>query len=276
MRHAVLTAGGRIRPQLCLGAAIACGDRDPTLAIAAATAIEILHCASLVHDDLPSFDNASTRRGHPTVHAAFGEQIAVLAGDALIVLAFDTLAGVPDLYGRRSEVTQAVARGVGAQGGIVAGQAWESEPEVDLAAYHRAKTAALFEAAVVAGAIAGGGDGEAWRPVGTHFGLAYQLADDVADRCADAGSLGKPVGQDDAHRRPNAVAALGFDGAIAELAHTLRSAIDSVPPSPNSFDLTPWVVKAVHRLLPDDVAAIVEGALQASNESAGASRVSSG
>ena len=92
LRHAVFPKGSRIRPRLCLAVADACGGRNQGVADAAAAAIELLHCASLVHDDLPCFDNAATRRGKPTVHAAFGEPLAVLAGDALIVLAFETVA----------------------------------------------------------------------------------------------------------------------------------------------------------------------------------------
>ena len=91
IRHAVFPGGARIRPQLCLAVAQACGDDDPLLSEATATAIELLHCASLVHDDLPCFDDAPTRRGRASVHFAFGESLAVLAGDALIVLAFQTL-----------------------------------------------------------------------------------------------------------------------------------------------------------------------------------------
>ena len=89
--HAVFPGGARIRPKLCLSVARACGDRHPAMADAAAAAIELLHCASLVHDDLPCFDDAPLRRGKPSVHRAFGERLAVLAGDALIVLSFETL-----------------------------------------------------------------------------------------------------------------------------------------------------------------------------------------
>ena len=92
MRHAVFPRGARIRPRLCLAVAAACGEDAPAVSEAAAIAIELLHCASLVHDDLPCFDDAETRRGRPSVHRAFGEPLAVLAGDALIVLAFQTLA----------------------------------------------------------------------------------------------------------------------------------------------------------------------------------------
>ena len=92
MHYSVFPGGARIRPQLCLAVASACGDDDPALSNAAASAIELLHCASLVHDDLPCFDDAESRRGRPSVHTAYGERIAVLAGDALIVLAFQCLA----------------------------------------------------------------------------------------------------------------------------------------------------------------------------------------
>src|SRR5271166_3884954 len=91
MRSAVFPGGARIRPRLCLAVARACAEDDPALAVAAATSIELLHCASLVHDDLPCFDDAATRRGRPSIHKAYGERIAVLAGDALIVLAFEAL-----------------------------------------------------------------------------------------------------------------------------------------------------------------------------------------
>ena len=104
IRHAVFPGGARIRPQLCLAVSQACGDDDPELAEAAATAIELLHCASLVHDDLPCFDDAPTRRGRASVHFAYGESLAVLAGDALIVLAFETLAVASARSDRKSVV----------------------------------------------------------------------------------------------------------------------------------------------------------------------------
>ena len=91
VRHAVFSGGARIRPQLCVAVAIACGDDAPELTDAAATAVELMHCASLVHDDMPAFDNAATRRGQPTVHKAYGEPLALLCGDALIVMAYQVL-----------------------------------------------------------------------------------------------------------------------------------------------------------------------------------------
>ena len=134
--------GARVRPQLCMAVALANNSSDRPLAAAAATAVEFLHCASLVHDDLPCFDDATERRGKPSVHAKFGERIAVLTGDALIVAAFQTLA-VHAIHNVRAErvplVLSILARGVGAPHGIAAGQAWECEPSVDVARYHRAK-----------------------------------------------------------------------------------------------------------------------------------------
>ncbi len=105
MRHAVVPGGARIRPKLCLAVAGACGADDPALVDAAATSIELLHCASLVHDDLPCFDNADMRRGKPSVHKAFGQPLAVLAGDALIVLAFEIIARAGRAASARSRPT---------------------------------------------------------------------------------------------------------------------------------------------------------------------------
>ncbi len=174
VRHAVFPGGARIRPQLCLAVARACGDDRPQLSEAAATAIELLHCASLVHDDLPCFDDAPVRRGQPSVHSAFGERLAVLAGDGLIVVAFQVLARAgaqaPD---RLVHLLTTIAGSVGMPGGIVAGQAWECESRVSISQYHREKTGSLFAAATVAGAQAAGGDAEAWRGLGEWLGEAY-------------------------------------------------------------------------------------------------------
>lgn len=122
--YAVFPRGSRIRPRLCLSVAAACGDDKPTLSDAAAAAIELLHCASLVHDDLPCFDGAALRRGKPSVHRRFGEQLALLAGDALIVLAFQTLArGGEAAPQRLPTLLLTIADMVGMPVGIAAGQA---------------------------------------------------------------------------------------------------------------------------------------------------------
>ncbi|MGD2020346.1 MAG: polyprenyl synthetase family protein [Thiohalocapsa sp.] len=254
VRHAVLTPGSRARPRLLLAVAEACGDDAPAVADAAAASLELLHCASLVHDDMPVFDDAETRRGAPTVHRLFGqhgEQLALLTGDGLIVLAFENLAWHTRLYPERLvPLTLIIARAVGVGHGIVAGQAWECETDVDLTQYHREKTAALFSAATEAGAAAAGMNPDPWRTLGENLGLAYQVADDLRDVAGDAAELGKPVGQDAAHERPSAVAELGVDGAIDRLKVLLTEAVDSIPDCPGRDKLAAMAQAEMNRLLP--------------------------
>ncbi|KAA5804139.1 polyprenyl synthetase family protein [Alkalicaulis satelles] len=255
LEHAVFPGGARVRPKLCLAVAGACGDPDPALSGAVAAALELLHCASLVHDDLPAFDNADERRGHPSVHAAYGEPLAILAGDALIVLAFETVAragaAAPE---RLPGLLSLIARAVGAPVGIAAGQAWESEPEVDVATYHRAKTGALFVGAVMAGAVSAGADPAPWRLMGEKIGEAYQVADDLLDAmgCADAG---KPIGQDAALNRPSCARALGLDGAVARLRTLVAEAATAVPDCAGAPMLRELVTAQAKRLVPKNLAA---------------------
>jgi geranylgeranyl diphosphate synthase, type II len=251
IRHAVFPGGARIRPQLCLAVAMACGDDDPLLTDAAAAAVELLHCASLVHDDLPCFDNATTRRGRASVHYAYGESLAVLAGDALIVLAFEALANAGARSPQRLPMLLAtIAAGVGMPAGIVAGQAWESEPRVSLSQYQRAKTGALFSAATMAGAQAAGAPAAPWRALGELLGEAYQAADDIRDVTGDARVLGKPVGQDAALLRPNAASELGLEGAVAHFDRLVGSAIESVPECAGAESLRALVRNEAERLVP--------------------------
>ncbi len=236
IRHAVFPGGARIRPQLCLAVAQACGDDDPALAEAAATAIELLHCASLVHDDLPCFDDSPMRRGRASVHYAYGESLAVLAGDALIVLAFQTLAAHAQQSPQRlAPLLSTIAVGVGMPTGIVAGQAWECEPRVSLADYQRAKTGALFAAATMAGAQAAGAAAAPWRALGEWLGEAYQAADDIRDV---------------ALLRPSTAAALGLEGAIAHFDQLVASAIAAVPDCHGAEQLRALVRHEAERLVP--------------------------
>lgn len=238
LRYAVFPAGHRIRPQLCLAVAGACGDADPESADAAAAAIELLHCASLVHDDLPCFDDSALRRGKASVHAEYGAPLAVLTGDALIVHAFATLRPVAARDpARMAALLGIVTEAVGSPGGIVAGQAWECEVAVPLADYQRAKTGALFVAATRAGAAAAGVDAEPWRMLGDKLGEAYQVADDLRDVLCDADELGKPIGQDAVRLRPNAAAQLGVGGAKARLEELVRGAVESIPDCPGAAEL---------------------------------------
>lgn len=254
LRHAVFPGGARIRPRLCLSVADACGVDRPEIADGAATALELLHCASLVHDDLPAFDDAATRRGRPSVHLAFGEPVAILAGDALIVLAFEvlgrTIRFAPD---RAAQLIAFVAAAVGGPSGIAAGQAWECEPEIDPVAYHQAKTGSLFVAAATCGAIAAGADPEPWRAFGSCLGEAYQVADDIHDAAADAGDIGKPVGRDAALGRPNAVARLGLDGAIDRLDHLVANSIAAIPACPGAAPLRALVEWQAQRFVPKNL-----------------------
>jgi len=251
MRAAVFPKGARVRPRLCHAVARACGDDEPAATDAAGAAIELLHCASLVHDDLPCFDNAAIRRGRPSVHAAFGEPLAVLAGDALIVLAFQTL-GVASCSPRRlARLIGTVGAAVGVPHGIVAGQAWECEPEIDLSHYHRSKTGALFAAATISGAAAAGVENpEARRCLGEKIGEAYQVADDIRDAASDEEEAGKPVGQDAAHGRPNAVIRYGLAGAITYLHDLVADGIRTMPPCANAHELRALMEQEAKRLVP--------------------------
>jgi geranylgeranyl diphosphate synthase type II len=249
LREAVLAGGARVRPQLCLLTAVAAGDDNPALAESAAAALELLHCASLVHDDLPCFDDADTRRGRPSIHRAFGEPLAVLAGDALIVAAFETLArAAASAPIRGGQLLALLARAAGSTRGLVAGQAWESEPAPDLDRYQRAKTGALFEAATAMGALAGGGEPRQWQPLGECLGRAYQAADDLRDVTGDAAQLGKPTGRDAALGRPNVVATLGPDGARARLRDLLDQALAAIPGGAARPLVRGWVERLAAKL----------------------------
>ena len=249
--HAVFPGGGRLRPRLTLAVSRACGEDQPRLGDAAAAAIEFMHCASLVHDDLPCFDDADMRRGRPSVHRAFGQPIAVLAGDALIVLAFETLVrAAPGAPHRLASLAGIVARSVGLPGGIAAGQAWECEPALDLSEYHRAKTGVLFAAATEAGAAAAGHEPGPWRRLGERLGEAYQVADDLRDVLSDPAEIGKPVGRDAALRRRSAVEDLGVAGALAHLDRLVADAVESIPVCPGAADLRAIVQAESGRFAP--------------------------
>ena len=255
IHHAVFPAGARVRPRLCLAVAAACGDDEPALSNAAAAAIELLHCASLVHDDLPCFDAAETRRGLPTVHCAYGERLAVLAGDALIVLAFETLSrAAPAVPERLPGLLLTVGRAVGAPSGIAAGQAWECEASVDLALYHRAKTGALFVAAAEAGALAAGGDPAAWRTLGARLGEAYQVADDIRDVAASEAEIGKPVGRDAVLGRPNAATELGLPAAIGHFRRLVAAGVAAIPDCAGRELLQQLMQHEADRLIPREIA----------------------
>lgn len=251
LEYAVTPGGARIRPTILMAVANACGDDRPALSDAAAAALELIHCASLVHDDMPCFDDADTRRGKPSLHRAYGEPLALLTGDSLITLAFEVLArAAPHDPQRAMQLVLALAQRTGMPRGICAGQGWESEAHVDLSAYHQAKTGALFIAATQMGAIAAGQEPEPWEELGARIGEAFQVADDLRDALYDSETLGKPAGQDAFHGRPNAVAEYGVQGAIRHLKDILSGAISSIPSCPGEAMLAQMVRAQAERLTP--------------------------
>jgi len=255
VRHAVFPGGARIRPQICLAVAEACGEDKPSLTDAAAAAIELLHCASLVHDDLPCFDDSPLRRGRHSVHQAFGERLAVLSGDALIVLAFQTLArGAENAPERLPQLVEVVSRCCGMPGGIVAGQAWECEDEIMLADYQQSKTGALFAAATMAGAAATGAEADPWHELGMRIGNAYQVVDDILDVAGDAEKLGKPIGRDEALERPSYARELGLDGARRHFDELMESVVEDIPPCRGVDRLKERIVAEARKFLPGRLA----------------------
>ena len=255
VQYAVFPGGARVRPRLCLAVAAACGERGPGIADGAASAIELLHCASLVHDALPCFDDAPLRRGKPSVHCAYGERLAVLAGDALIVTAFEALgrasAAHPD---RLVKLLATIAASVSMPTGIVAGQAWECETQVVLDDYQRAKTGSLFAAAAVAGAQAAGADSAPWRELGERLGEAYQVADDIQDVASAPEQIGKPVGRDRMLGRPNAVEQLGLMGAVYRVKQLVTAAVEAVPVCAGAGSLRMLIQAESQRILPKELA----------------------
>ncbi len=216
MHDAVFPGGRRARPLLCRLVADSYGGGDDEMVGRLAAAIELVHCASLVQDDLPCFDDAKTRRGQPACHVVYGQATAILVGDALLTLAFETLANAPV---RRAPVAfrliGLLTAAAGSSHGVIGGQALELEPHaVELEIYHRHKTAALFRAAAAGSAIICRAESDVprWSRIGELIGCALQLRDDIDDVGAHAVDIGKPVGRDAALGRPNAALQVGLDG----------------------------------------------------------------
>ena len=244
LRYAVFAGGKRIRPALALAAAQAVGGTADA-ALPFASALELVHTYSLIHDDLPAMDDDDLRRGMPTSHVAFGEALAILAGDALHSLAFESLlARVRDpALARDLALDLARAAGVG---GMVGGQVEDLEaegrpPEEErLVRLHHGKTAALFAAACVGGGRAGGGgpqDLAALRRFGTELGLAFQIVDDVLDETGTPERLGKTPGKDRAGRKMTYVALEGVDRARARARGRVDAAVTALAGLASAADL---------------------------------------
>ncbi|RWA64966.1 polyprenyl synthetase family protein [Mesorhizobium sp.] len=226
MRHGVLNGGKRLRPFLVMESA-ALFSVDSEAASRVAAALECVHCYSLIHDDLPAMDNDDLRRGQPTVHRAFDDATAILAGDALLTLAFDILADEATVLPveRRAALVLALARAAGI-GGMVGGQmldldAGRNPPdEAGIIRLQAMKTGALIRFACEAGAIVAGAppeDRERLAEFGSAIGLAFQLADDLLDLTADAHQMGKATGKDAAAGKATLVALHGADWARKQL-----------------------------------------------------------
>jgi farnesyl diphosphate synthase len=233
MRYGVLNGGKRLRPLLVMESA-ALFDADPGDTLRVAAALECVHCYSLIHDDLPSMDNDDLRRGQPTVHRAFDEATAILAGDSLLTLAFDILASGESRLAASAnlELVAGLARAAGI-GGMAGGQALDlaagSAPpdEAGIITLQAMKTGALIRYACEAGAIAGGAsriERERLSEFGAAIGLAFQLADDLLDLSADARAMGKATGKDTAAGKATLAALHGQDWARRQLSGLVAQA----------------------------------------------------
>ncbi|MBW8297989.1 MAG: polyprenyl synthetase family protein [Hydrogenophaga sp.] len=237
MHYGALNGGKRLRPFLVVESAAMFGG-DETAALRVGAALECLHSYSLVHDDLPAMDDDDLRRGKPTVHIAFDEATAILAGDALLTYAFDIIAApethLPDRA--RIELVLALARAAGI-GGMAGGQALdlaaekETPDEPGIVTLQAMKTGALIRFACEAGAIIAGApaeDRDRMRRFGEIIGRAFQLADDLLDLTSDAATLGKAAGKDAARGKGTLVALKGRPWAEAELDRLVGEATDLI------------------------------------------------
>jgi farnesyl diphosphate synthase len=236
MRHATLDGGKRIRPLLVYAAGTAFGA-NVTALDAPAAAVELIHAYSLAHDDLPAMDDDALRRGKPTVHVAFGEAMAILAGDALQSLAFELLSTAPFADGVRVALLRELSAAAGA-GGMCGGQALDIDATggkalslAELERLHALKTGALLRASIRMGAIAAGADAGQCVQLDRYadaLGLAFQIRDDLLDVEGDSATLGKSVGKDAAQAKATFPAVLGASASrsrLQALAEAMTSAL---------------------------------------------------
>lgn len=236
MRYSLLAGGKRIRPVFFMAAADAAG-KDGSKFVDAACALEMIHTYSLIHDDLPAMDDDDYRRGRLTNHKVFGEGMAILAGDGLLTLAFHTVIRQP---GVRAEILNTIAElfaSAAGPVGMVGGQAIDLSAagaainESDLRYMHNAKTGELFRAALVGGVLAAGAaeaQVEAMRTFAEHYGLAFQITDDILDVTSSFEELGKPIGSDEKNAKPTYVSKYGLQGAQQLAVDTVEHAVGSL------------------------------------------------
>lgn len=254
MRHSVFAGGKRMRPLLVVAAAEACGGLNDAV-LHAACAIEMVHTFSLIHDDLPALDNDDLRRGLPTCHVAYGEDMAILAGDALHTLAFAVLAELPDAPdSERLACIRLLADTCGTRG-MVGGQVDDllcegKDVSLDhLRSIHARKTGELLRASVLSGAILSGADANDRRHLDAyarHIGVAFQIVDDILDLTSDAETLGKPAQSDLRHDKATYPKFLGLEGSRSLAEAALESALEELKalerPADRLADIARYVV----------------------------------
>ena len=238
MRYSLFAGGKRIRPLLALAAAEAVAPESPGIDTAACS-LEMIHTYSLIHDDLPALDNDDLRRGRPTSHKVFGEAMAILAGDALLTLAFQVLAQAQTSNDARVRMVAELASSAGCVEGMIAGQVRDLEgeklsPSADLLEQiHRAKTGALLRASVRIGALCAGASPAEYGALsryGEHVGLAFQIVDDILDVEQSSEALGKTAGKDAAQHKITFPAVYGLDVSHRMAAEQLALAHAALEP----------------------------------------------
>jgi len=253
IEYALFPGGSRLRPRLLMAVADACDSAHPDRVDAAAAAVEMLHCASLIQDDLQCFDDASSRRGRPACHQKFNSGIAILASDALIVGSFNVLSSKTDHAQASLALVNSLSAHTGAKHGITPGQAWESEANVDTDTYHQAKTGSLFAAATELGALCADVDPAPWLRTGQLIGSAYQIGDDLFDVLGSTQQHGKPVGVDAKLQRPNVVNERGVENALEQLRGLLEEVLDTLPACVHRGRLQESIRTEVIRFVPNGV-----------------------
>ena len=239
MRHSTFAGGKRLRPVLAMQAAITIAGKLPHGIERLGAAIEMLHTYSLIHDDLPALDNDDLRRGKPTCHKAFGEAIAILAGDALQTRAFEVLASLEAPPAAVVQIIALIANAVGTVDGMIGGQVLDLEsehlkptPEL-VEAIHRAKTGALIRVSVVAGGVFAGATADDTARLdlfGRKAGLAFQIVDDVLDMTVDSAHLGKTAGKDLATEKATWPAVFGIEQSRRDAASLIDEAFAALVP----------------------------------------------
>jgi len=239
MRHSVFAGGKRLRPVLAYQAAITIADALPAGIARLGAALEMLHTYSLIHDDLPALDNDDLRRGKPTCHVAFGEAIAILAGDALQTRAFEILAGLETPPAATVQIVGLIANAIGTVDGMIGGQVLDLEsehlkPTAELVeAIHRAKTGALIRVSVVTGGVYAGttaDDAARLDLFGRKAGLAFQIVDDILDMTVDSAHLGKTAGKDQATEKATWPAVFGLEQSQRHATQLIEEAFAALAP----------------------------------------------